>query len=208
MSTAPPGTDGKDRIAAAVVDLVARGGLERASVREVAAAAGVSIGAVQHHFPTKDAMLVGAFERIVAATEARIAAVPYGRSVPRNLSRVLRELLPLDRVRHAEAKVYVAFAARAATSAPLAQVQLRSQQRILTGLRAALRLAELDGLGAGQTPAIAARADAELLLAVCDGLTFDAVSNPADSDPARTGILLDRYLSRLLCPGGAAVPSG
>ena len=42
-------------------------GFEGVSVRKVAARAGVSIGAVQHHFPTKDAMLAAAMERASAA---------------------------------------------------------------------------------------------------------------------------------------------
>jgi len=43
-----------------VARLVADEGLEAVSVRTVAAEARVSIGTVQHYFPTKDAMLLHA----------------------------------------------------------------------------------------------------------------------------------------------------
>ncbi len=38
--------------------------------------------------------------------------------------RVILELLPLDETRTAESRIYLAFAARAAVSAPLADVQI------------------------------------------------------------------------------------
>jgi AcrR family transcriptional regulator len=45
--------------------IVAERGLDDVSVREVASAAGVSIGTVQHYFRTKDDMLFTAFQDVV-----------------------------------------------------------------------------------------------------------------------------------------------
>lgn len=160
--------------------------------------AGVSIGAVQHHFPTKDDMLVGAFERVVSSTELRLSQLRLGGNVRSNLTQVLRELLPLDAVRLTEARVYVAFAARAATAPRLADVQQALQKRLIDGLAKALREAQAQGIGADQSPPLNPRADAQLLLAVADGLTFDAVSNPASLTPRRATRLLDLYLQRLI----------
>ncbi|MGL5817052.1 MAG: TetR/AcrR family transcriptional regulator, partial [Phycicoccus sp.] len=60
------------RIVDAVIDLVAERGMEGVSVRAVAGRAGVSIGAVQHHFPTKEAMLLAANDRIGTVVVERI----------------------------------------------------------------------------------------------------------------------------------------
>ena len=59
-----------------VLGITATGGLDQVSVREVAGAAGVSIGTVQHYFATKDEMLVFAFRQVVERTRARRGPVP------------------------------------------------------------------------------------------------------------------------------------
>jgi AcrR family transcriptional regulator len=184
------------RLADTVCSIIATDGLDAVTVREVASGAGVSIGAVQHHFPSKDDMLLAAFRHVVDNTEHRVAAVELGTDVRQNLAAILRELLPLDEVRLREAKVYVAFAARAATSAPLAEVQRGMLARITT------ELADAVASGAeqrGRTLSKAgARREAEMLLAVTDGLTFDAVTSGQQPDGRRLGALLDTYLRRVI----------
>ena len=54
----------RDRLSAVLLEVVAEGGLEAASIRAIAARAGVAIGTVQHYFPTKDAMLRHAYRRV------------------------------------------------------------------------------------------------------------------------------------------------
>ena len=86
-------------ITQALLRIVAERGLEEVSVREVAAGAGVSIGTVQHYFPTKDVMLAAAYQEVLRSIRARIEAVEFGPDIRVNLSAVLAELLPLDRRR-------------------------------------------------------------------------------------------------------------
>ncbi|GGB16569.1 TetR family transcriptional regulator [Flexivirga endophytica] len=176
--------------------IIATDGLDAVTVREVARAAGVSIGAVQHHFRSKEDMLMAAFRHVVETTEMRVAAVELGAEVRQNLSAILRELLPLDATRTREAKVYVAFAARAATSEELAEVQRGTLEHITT------QLADAFALAAEHTGTRPSRADlhreAQLLLALTDGLTLDAVSRGRRPDPSRLGALLDVYLGRVL----------
>ena len=58
MTPAPVDHDERRaRLTEVLLDVVAEGGLEAATIRTVAAAAGVSIGTVQHYFKTKDDML-------------------------------------------------------------------------------------------------------------------------------------------------------
>ena len=59
------------RIRNAALEGFARGGVKATSIRDVAAAAGVSPGLVQHHFASKDALRKAVDEHVVAvATEA------------------------------------------------------------------------------------------------------------------------------------------
>lgn len=173
-----------------MLGIVAESGLDRLSVREVADAAGCSIGTVQHYFATKDLMLQAAFEAMVEQIRARLAGVRFGADPRRNVELVLTELLPLDDARRAEARVQLAFVARAAHLPSLAALQ----DRLLTELR--------DGLAgsfhaAGQ-PREAAEMSAHVALAVVDGLAQHAVSAPGWIEPRMLRSALQRAVAALL----------
>jgi AcrR family transcriptional regulator len=175
--------------------ITATRGLDQVSVREVASAAGVSIGTVQHYFATKDQMLVFAFRQVVEQTQARVAGIDSGTGPRQALAAALREMLPLDQTRLSECRVYLAFAARAATSPALAAVQAET----LSAIHAELQQALSDAAAARhQGPALDAALQARLLLAVVDGLMLDAVSAPGTLTPADLEAALDAYLDQLL----------
>jgi TetR/AcrR family transcriptional regulator, transcriptional repressor of bet genes len=81
--------------------------LQAATVRQVAAEAGVSVGLVQHYFSTKDEILLFALERVgedlAARLTAKIRELPEPRDPYEVVWIVLRERLPLA----AEDRVYV-----------------------------------------------------------------------------------------------------
>ncbi|GLF94760.1 TetR/AcrR family transcriptional regulator [Streptomyces yaizuensis] len=185
------------QLADALLRIAADRGLDRVSVREVASAAGVSIGAVQYYFSTKDEMLAFAFRQVVDRTRARVSRLEPGAGPRQTLAAVLRQLLPLDARRLAECRVYLAFAARATTSPTLAAIQNATLAAIHEELRQTL--AALPAPPSGH-PVLHPVRDARLLLALVDGLMFDAVTAPTALPPAIAAKTLDLYLERLL-PG-------
>jgi len=104
-------------IAEAVLAIAARDGLDAASVRDVAAEAGVSAGMVQHYFRSRDEMLQFAcdymVERTGGLTRERIAALPEPRSIRDILRAIFVQMLPLDEERRVGIRVWMAFLARA-----------------------------------------------------------------------------------------------
>ncbi|MFF8958712.1 TetR/AcrR family transcriptional regulator [Streptomyces sp. NPDC014894] len=185
-------------LADALLRIAAARGLDRVSVREVASAAGVSIGAVQYYFSTKDEMLAFAFRQVVDRTRARVRGLKPGAGPRQTLAAALRQLLPLDARRLAECRVYLAFAARATTSPTLAAIQNATLAAIHEELRQTL--ASLPSPPSGH-PVLHPARDARLLLALVDGLMFDAVTAPAALPPAIAAKTLDLYLERLLPAG-------
>lgn len=185
----------KDVITEALLGITAERGLDQVSVRQVAAAAGVAIGTVQHYFPTKDAMLTAAFTEVVRRIRERVAATVLGPDVRRNLAAVLRELLPLDDHRAAEVRIQVAFAARAATSPALAEMQGVILSDVTDAIATAFTLA-----GHGTTTAEQARVQAQVALATVDGLALHAVSSggwlTTEAQTAALDHLLDALLPR------------
>lgn len=155
-------------IADAVLAVVARGGIEEASVRHVAAEAGVSAGMVQHYFRTKDDLMRAAMERVSVAVEQRMS-LPAD-TPPRELLRTLfQQLLPLDEQRAREGRVALSFLAYGAVH-PRVAAELGDDGR---------RLREYF---AGQVPGGALAATT--LLALVDGLGMQVLAGSLDADTA------------------------
>lgn len=111
------------RIAEAVCLLADEHGLEGVTLRDVAARAQVSMGAVQRCFRTKEEMLVFALghigERITERVQARLAGSP-AKSADTALGHAVTEIALLREEHRAEARVWLAFVAQAAVSESLA----------------------------------------------------------------------------------------
>ena len=84
----PKGEETRGRIYQAALELFRTKGFETATMREVAEAAGMSLGAAYHYFPSKDAIVLAYYEEVTAEHERRVAAAL--RNVP---PRALRERL-------------------------------------------------------------------------------------------------------------------
>jgi TetR/AcrR family transcriptional regulator, transcriptional repressor of bet genes len=112
-------------IAEAVVRLVTAGGIEAASLRTVAAEAGVSMGSVQHYFTAKDEMLLFALEYGNGVLGTRIQEL-INESQPATLRETLRLictlLLPTDVDSRTGARLWAALIARGCVDEPTAKL--------------------------------------------------------------------------------------
>ncbi|MFF5503196.1 TetR/AcrR family transcriptional regulator [Streptomyces roseolus] len=162
------------RIAEAVCVLAEEQGPEGVSMRDVAARAQVSLGAVQRCFRSKEEMLLFAVDhigdRITERLRTRLAASP-DQSAVTVLSHAADEIALLREEHRAEARIWLAFVARAAVSETLAG-PLRSSYTALHTLlvRLVTEVAASGSADEGVTrpdPQHEARA----LLALADGLT-------------------------------------
>lgn len=80
----------KAKIRNAALDLYAEQGEDRVSMRAVAAAAGVTVGLVQHHFKTKDGIR-DAVEQLVVDYYARAIAEASGEGAPAEVAAARNE---------------------------------------------------------------------------------------------------------------------
>ncbi|MEU3992527.1 TetR/AcrR family transcriptional regulator [Streptomyces platensis] len=177
------------KIAEAVCQLADESGLEGVTLRDVAARAQVSMGAVQRCFRTKEEMLVFALghigERVTARVSARLAASP-AQSARTALGHATTEVSLLPEEHRAEARVWLAFVAQAAVSPPLAGI-LRTNYAGLQTVFARL-IAEASDT---TDPDRAART----LLALADGLTTHVLIGHLS--PAEALDVLDGQLNSL-----------
>jgi AcrR family transcriptional regulator len=170
----------------ALLRITVREGLDAVSVRTVAAEAGCSMGFVQRQFHTKDAMLHAAFEhslRLVATRlEQHVAQVQPGTPGRTFLRRIAEELLEVGDPYGDEAKVWIAFLARAVVSPGLAAALRRNYEAGHELIASVLRLSQQHGEApAGLDPDRVATA----LLALVDGLTAHILIGRCDLGTAQ-----------------------
>ncbi len=189
----------RQQVAEAVEQLVAADGFEAVTVARTAAAAGISVGLVQHYFPSKDDMLLHAFTHARHRTEQRVMADARradlsGARIEHILLDALSELLPLDERRRRECRVELAFTGRVVDNPRLAQALGQSNAH----LRAMLAEAIHNGKECGEVPdSTDEDAQAARLLATLDGLKLHAYTEPGTMTAAAARAALADQLARV-----------
>ncbi|SHN52104.1 transcriptional regulator, TetR family [Geodermatophilus obscurus] len=188
-------TGPSDRLLDCVLDLLVAEGYEGISIRRVAAAAGVSIGAVQHHFATKDALLAAAMDRISQQFQERLdRRIAPGAGPPEVLRAVADELVSTGAERRPASVIWLVRMARAAVHEPTAEVHRREWQQVEDLLALLIATARPD------LAEQAVRDEATVLLALLDGLAGAVAVEPARVPADRAEALVARHLDALLDP--------
>ena len=182
-----------EQIVAAMVELLAEGGFEAVSVRHVATRANVSIGSVQHHFPTKDLMLEAATDRLGAVFMERLDRELSQGKTPQDRLRAVVIALVNPEPKHRRLSVLWSLRmARAAVHEPTARRHRYDRAKVEKLVA---------GLVAESRPALAeeqARDRAATLLAIADGLACAVVVEPARMPAERAVTLVDSALKAAL----------
>lgn len=125
--------------------IIARHGLEGATMREIAMEAGFANGALKPYFPTKDTLLEFAFGHVFNRTNQRIAEMTAGLSGLAALRTFCLEVLPLDEERVQEARIVIPFWQKAANDPKKAQIHQQAMDEWLAAIRRYLGEARDDG---------------------------------------------------------------
>ena len=183
----------REEIAEAAWRVIEREGLAGADLREIAREAGHTTGVITHYFRDKRELMTFAFGLLVDRSTARMARA----SAEAGLAEALAQVLPLDNERRRETAVWLALVGASLTDPQLAEgLRLRYRQAreaMLPVFRTALE----------EVPGEDPEDIGDELLAVVDGITVDALSDPERYPPGRQLVLLRRALVRLGLPAGA-----
>ncbi|MEU6721983.1 TetR family transcriptional regulator C-terminal domain-containing protein [Nonomuraea sp. NPDC046802] len=194
----------------AVVDalfrVVVRDGLQRASLRTVAAEAQLNIGSLRHYFATHEELtrfaMASMIERVGGRLRASVdeagdlAALPPADLLELAV-RLLGELLPIDESRRAEVTVFLDFAAASRTDPALRDLA----ERAAVGMRGFVRLV-LERLGSRDAlrPGVRIDVETERLASLVDGLGMNAVLHPELVSASDCLDILRAHLGALACP--------
>lgn len=197
-SNSPPRTNGAQAVVGAAVSVLVRDGLDGLSVRRVATEAGVSIGAVQHHFATKDALLVAAARHVTARFNSRAADLTRQIGATKGpaaaflaICQLLANALPGldDRSEDSDASIvwlwYAAKATQPGVVADAFKTGWSQTEEYLCGFIADLY------------PHLDAVEEAAHLLAVLDGLAIARAAEPERMPQKRASAIVERHASHL-----------
>lgn len=155
----------RQQLAQAAAVVIARSGVAAASMRDVAAAGGVTTGAVTHYFPGRSELIAAAYDQVMGRLADRLEGPDLAAlaDLPA-LAGALASFLPHDDETRSDWRVWLAFSAEALVDPALAVRHRAHYAAILAAVAA-----EIGGAVA-----------ADLLVAIIDGLAIRILLEPED----------------------------
>lgn len=176
----------REEIVRAFGRVVRREGLAGASVRAVAAEAGLSPGALRHYFDRQDALIhfaaASMHRQVALRVQATMAELGEGDGLA-----MLEELMPLDDRRRDEFDVWLALVIAGASDPALATISRESHQGIARVCRYVLIRAGIERPSPGEV---------RDLHALVDGLSLHLSLYPDVMTPAKARRVLREHISR------------
>ena len=184
----------RDELMRAVWRVVARDGLEGATMRSIALETGWSSGVLQHYFSSKRDIIVSAHHLAYQRAAERIEAGVAHLSAIEALRVALYEALPLDEERLLEARIEVSAWGLAASDPEFLRDRHTSVQSWLDRLAGVVAEARADGdVGYSAGDEVIAHE----ILALVDALSLEAVLYPHIATVERQMLLADALLDRI-----------
>ncbi|WP_060577055.1 MULTISPECIES: TetR/AcrR family transcriptional regulator [unclassified Pseudonocardia] len=189
----------KSAILAAAEKLVAVHGFDALRLRDVSAAAGVSIGLIQHYFTTRDELLRETMRTASVRRAAQWAQLAHGHNEAPETLRALLEGSISDRHR---CVVWLETCAAATRHQDLVADVQRNQE----AWQSAIREVVDQGVARGDfSPDIPVADIVALLVSLIDGLILGAATEPEDAKRSAYRRQLLREVAERLLPPGSAV---
>ena len=185
----------RTELAEAVWRVILRDGLDRASVRNVAREAGLSMGSLRHYFGSQTELLAFAMRLVMQRARGRIEALDLSSCGPRRaVELMISEVLPLDAERRAEAEVWLALTGKALVDPTLRALRDEAYDGLSELCERSIRALVESGEAAH---GLDVDLETERLYAVLDGLAVHAVIRPQRVTAEGMTAVLARHLDGL-----------
>lgn len=182
------------QVAEALLRTVARKGLAKTTLADIADELGASVGLVQRYFRSKSALLRFGIEHMYQRSEERFREVELSPPMRDLVLRLALTLLPLDEERRLELGVWLEFLPTTITDPEMAELHAHATGEVVAVFEQVLVAAGKAGeLIEGAEP----RWEARALYALVDGLTVHQLTSPDTYDDAGAETLLRRHIDRL-----------
>lgn len=181
-------------IAEAAWNIIKKEGMEKASIRRVAAEAGMSAGALRHYFSTQDEMLLFIMDYFLGVGKKRTEHKEWSADPLETVTEVLLELVPIDEEKKIETTVWWMFAIRSLTNDKLKEKKDEMTDGIYELAKSMIQLLVSQG-------AVPETVDAELesirLSAFLEGVSVHALLRPDVFTPEKIKEVIRHHLQTL-----------
>lgn len=125
--------------------LILKGGLEAATMRDIANEAGFANGALKRYFENKDVIVEGTYQRALKLVETYVADAMDGSTGLKALRQMCLASMPLDQQRMQAGRVLMAFWELSLSKEPLREVYREHLKRWREQLQGYIRQGRQDG---------------------------------------------------------------
>ncbi len=174
--------------------LIVKGGLEAATMREIASEAGFANGALKHYFPGKDEIIQGTYDRALGMMSEGVASAVGDATGLEALRAIVYASAPLTEEAIVAGRVLLSFWERAMSNDDLHQAYLSH----LTSWRGGLRTYIEQGRAAGDI--VSSTPDEQLvdeIVLINVGANVMSLIAPHLSTPALLEAQLDAFFERI-----------
>ena len=173
-----------------VWQIVAEQGMGAVTLRSIASCGGISVGRVQHYFPTREAIVLYGLEAMIDGAARGFRESTLGSDPRTALTALLIHSIPRTEARRLGSKVWYAYVAESVASQAIADL-LRSTLQGVEDLVTAMIQAIRDPASV-RVEDVDERDVARMLLAAADGLVYRVLVNQLserDADDTVLGLI-------------------
>ena len=183
----------KNKIAEAIWRVILNKGIDKASIQSIADEANMSVGLIQHNFPSKERMIHYAMELILKRMEERAKARLYEYSGTKEemIRRLIKFLIPINQEEIAEARVWISFLGRSFSDPELFTLQQKMDRYSRSLVNMIVELMMEEGYLEEE---INKQFELEILYALIDGMVIHALQNPDFYTEQKVEQLIEYYL--------------
>ena len=184
----------RQRVAEAAIRIIRRDGIEQATVRNIAAEAGLSVGSMRHYFSSQLELFSFAMHLFLDRIVERIQRMSFEGPPLDSLVLLLLQFIPLDEERRLEMDVWLAFMAKATVHAELKPLSDKLHSGLYDSAHYVVQALLAEGLA---RPGLDVEFESQRLHALVDGLALQHILQPEALPPERIRELLTRHLQGL-----------
>jgi len=185
----------RKQIAEAAWNIIRKEGVEKASIRRVAAEAGMSSGALRHYFSTQDEMLLFIMNYYLEEGKKRSQNKEWSETPVQAVEEVLLELVPIDEEKKIETSVWWILALRSLTSDTIKDKKDEMTDGTYELANSMIEILALKGV---LSDSMNAELEKSRLTALIEGLSIHALLRPDVYSPEKVKEVI-RYHLETLC---------
>lgn len=185
----------RKQVAEAAWNIIRKEGVEKASIRRVAAEAGMSSGALRHYFSTQDEMLLFIMNYYLEEGKKRSQNKEWSENPVQAVEEVLLELVPIDEEKKIETSVWWILALRSLTSDTIKDKKDEMTDGTYELANSMIEILALKGV---LSDSMNAELEKSRLTALIEGLSIHALLRPDVYSPEKVKEVI-RYHLETLC---------